>query len=114
MAKVDDSVMFVLGHGDACPELGTVFHNKLPCRYILILQITRVALSTQLSQTRITLRGVYARRWQEASEMEGILSTLVQYETLTYEVRRRRDRRRKHISFARLHIVNDPAGNWRG
>ena len=46
MAEMYDRVMFVLGHGDTRSELGAVFRDKLPCRYVLILQITCVSLTT--------------------------------------------------------------------
>jgi hypothetical protein len=46
MAKMYDRVMFILSHGDTRSELSAVFRDKLPCRYVLILQIAGVSLPT--------------------------------------------------------------------
>jgi hypothetical protein len=51
-----DRVVYVLGHGDTRPELRAVLCDKLSCRGVLVFQIARVSLATELDEMPGTIQ----------------------------------------------------------
>ena len=44
VSKVNNGIVRILTHGVACSELGSVLHNKLTSRSVLVFEITGIAL----------------------------------------------------------------------